>query len=325
MRSTILLVAVVLAGCDTERKDNPLDPESAAFRPPVVVSEVRPEGAGTISVSQGAPGWLDLSLQATPAEGWYFHHWLGRSLTGMTDPAVSMSAREAGDTVRLEARFLPNWTLTDSTLIDDFDVPDLFSSTGRHNSDLLSTLQDAGVPFGSSGWAAQGSAKSRFHPENLKARESGDGDWRPTRVPSGGWNGGQCQHLSVARPRGEWAVVTTALKPWPTPVDLSSLRMIRFWAKGLGRIMIGFVTVQGMNNGDYAIIQSRPILLSGQWKQYEVDPSSLVAPDWSSLGGETWENHKSALINLHIEIASDSVDLWLDDIWLVGTPFSSLL
>lgn len=325
MRSSILLVAVVLAGCDTERKDNPLDPESPAFRPPVVASEVRPEGAGTISVSQGTPGWLDLSLQATPAEGWYFHHWLGRSLTGMTDPAVSMSAREAGDTVRIEARFLPNWTLTDSTLIDDFDAPDLLSPTGRHNSDLLSTLQDAGVPFGSAGWEATGSAQTRFHPEGLKQREAGDGDWRPTRVPGAGWNGMQCQHLSVARERGGWATVSAYLKPWATPLDLSTLRSIRFWAKGSGRIRFGFGTIQGIVNGDYAMVQSLPIALSNQWKRYEVDPSTLIAPSWSSLAGETWDDHKTSLGFLHIEIASDSVDLWLDDIWLVGTPFSSLL
>lgn len=320
----VIAMALALSACDAVRKDNVLDPQSASFLPSKLTAEVFPAGAGSVRIERASAADLDGKVIATAAAGWRFHHWNGRQYAGATSESLPVRLLGGGDSLNVTASFVPDWTASDSVLLDDFDAPDDFTPTGRHTPDLQIALLGMGIYQAATGWTLEAKDGVALEPAEVRQVAGGDGDWRRTRAAAVGRDGKDCLHVKAVL-SGGWANLSAAMRPWFVAQDLSKLRKVGFWAKGSGNIAVGFNSMLGMRLGDYSPLQSATIALTPQWVRYEIDPSSLKFPKWCLAYGQPgadWAHQMTAMSNFRIDLASDTTELWLDDVWLVGTPIA---
>jgi Carbohydrate binding domain (family 11) len=331
MKSIFAVLGLLcMSACDAVRKDNVLDPQSPSYLPAKLTADVFPAGAGSARIERGSAADLDAKVVATAAVGWKFHHWNGREYTGNTSMLLPVHLLKGGDSLNVTASFVPDWTTSDSVLLDDFDAPDDFTPTGRHSTDLQLALLGTGVYQADISWTLSASSEAVVVPAAAQTIAGGDGDWRGTRVPGSGWDGKGCMRVTtrISNAQFGWANMNAPLRPWFVSQDLSKLRKISFWVKGSGTIQVGFNTILGMRLGDYSPLQSSKIILTSSWVRHEIDPSTLKFPKWCNAYGQPdadWAHQLTRMSNFRIDMISDTTDLWLDEVWLVGAPITEYM
>jgi hypothetical protein len=110
-------------------------------------------------------------------------------------------------------------------------------------------------------------------------------------------------------------------------INLSKMTAVSFYIKGKGAIRVAFTSKKiydypaGNNWGH----MQKTITLPSQWQHVTIPVSELVPPNGSQQqnDGLTWQNVSDSIKAIHFESApapsaGDTVDLWLDNIYLHG-------
>ncbi len=110
-------------------------------------------------------------------------------------------------------------------------------------------------------------------------------------------------------------------------INLSKMTAISFYVKGKGSIRVAFTSKKiydypaGNNWGH----MQKTITLPSQWQQVTIPVSELVPPSGTQqqLDGLKWQDVRDSIKAIHFEsalspVVGDTVDLWLDNIYLHG-------
>jgi hypothetical protein len=110
-------------------------------------------------------------------------------------------------------------------------------------------------------------------------------------------------------------------------INLSKMTAISFYIKGKGSIRVSFSSKkvdnypEGINWGNL----QKTITIPSQWQQITIPVSELTPPDKSQqqLDGLTWNDVRDSIRAIQFEnamsrTAGDTIDLWLDNIYLHG-------
>ncbi len=140
-----------------------------------------------------------------------------------------------------------------------------------------------------------------FHPE-------------PTAWAKGGHESGQALHLfgHFGKSRAPWPFA--ALIADFEPTDFSSVRAVRFWAKG--------------NDKDYALAVHRAAVhdyafpfatfrAGASWSQIEVPIATLKQPSWGQKVEASWTDVNALAFQPGPAFDDEDFDLWVDDLELV--------
>jgi len=326
------LSLIALVGCDRTHYDNAMDANGTAYHPNSVETTVYPQNSGTVSpagtTEVAAP---TTTIQATGNPGWIFHHWNGGSLTGLFSNPIQLGFEDQ-TTVSVQAQFLPSWSATDTVLVEKFDQA---YKSGDYQTDASQAIWIQGFQANNrdgyiGAWASDSNG---FSPKT--AVLLGEYlDWNPALIHGAGPDGSTCLHVKWSLPDyASFAGFRLELGGNSAVYNLLAVTTLEFRAKGSGELRVGFEVDTAQRMGDWGSLDTT-IQLTTNWTLYRIaaanlKPSqgSLLQKKWASIQGkQPLAKVPSVLFhNADSPTPGDQIDIWLDDVRLVGTPGIALL
>ena len=321
---------LVLAACDQARLDNPMDRTGSAYHPHRISTASLPERAGKTYPSDSLVAAPSVVLSATVEPRWIFHHWSGAGTGGTTsNPFLFSFSDTAAASVR--AVFVPEWTQTDSVVVDDFDVPSYLGDQVLNTFGYAAwAYQGEIIPRGGY-WVAWKGPNTTFTPDSATA--ASNPDWRPAIEPGAGPDGSPCLHVGWNVGGTGFAGFTTYFQDIAYPVDLNQVRTVEFDLKGAGTIAVGLNTEFNYRLGSYEIADTL-VSASASWTHVSIPIASFQASATRSptlrAAAPPRDQLLASVIGLNFQSqTTGAADLWIDRIVLRGAPgavlFPSLL